>query len=190
MSEDLASGLFKQRRKSKMFLEEVYFWTDTIKDWKCLLHSDSNKDLVISSLKYLVDKGLMKIYAFVIMPNHIHLVWKMLAKNGKEMPHASFNKFTAHQFQKGLRQSEPYKLEMFKVNEPERSYRFWQRDALAVLMDSREKVEQKIDYIHLNPLQKRWSLVECPEDYPWSSAAFYATGEDRFGLLTHYLDEF
>jgi hypothetical protein len=57
-------------------------------------------------------------------------------------------------------------------------------------MDSREKIEQKLDYIHLNPLQEKWSLVKFSEDYRWSSAKFYDSGEDEFDLLTHYMDRF
>ena len=49
---------------------------------------------------------------------------------------------------------------------------FGKRDALAIELDSREKVEQKIDYIHLNPLQEHWNLVKYPEEYNWSSAKF------------------
>lgn len=33
------------------------------------------------------------------MPNHIHLVWELMEPNEKESPHASFMKFTWHQFQ-------------------------------------------------------------------------------------------
>jgi len=68
--------------------------------------------------------------------------------------------------------------------------RVWQRDALAILMDSRAKVEQKIEYIHLNPLQERWSLADRPENYKWSSARFYEEEIDDFGFITHYLERF
>lgn len=84
-------------RNSRMSIGEVYFWTSTIKDWKHLLNQDKYKTLIIDCLKELVDKQLIKVYAYVIMPNHIHLVWELLEKNGKEMPHASFNKKTAHE---------------------------------------------------------------------------------------------
>ena len=57
-----------------MSIGEVYFWTSTIKDWKYLLNQDKYKTLIIDCLKELVDKQLIKVYAYVIMPNHIHLV--------------------------------------------------------------------------------------------------------------------
>lgn len=74
-----------------------YFYTDTIHEFRHLLTNDELKMVCINSWKYLVDHNLVKIYAYVIMPNHIHLLWKMLSLNGKESPAGSFAKFTAHQ---------------------------------------------------------------------------------------------
>jgi len=50
-------------------------------------------------------------------------------------------------------------------------------------------MQQKIDYIHNNPLQDKWQLVQYPEDYKYSSARFYETGVDEFDLLTHHMGE-
>lgn len=189
----MSSGndIFRVQRNSKMFLNEVYFWTDTIRDWKHLLNTDEFKQLIIESWKYLVQREKVSIYGFVIMPNHIHVVWEMKEKNGKEMPHASFNKFTAHQFLLKLSEADKGRLKLFGTPEEiERSHRFWQRDPLAVLMDSKEKVEQKLNYIHLNPLQDHWNLAKRPEDYKWSSACFYERGIDEFGIITDYRDRF
>ncbi|MEE1946941.1 transposase [Pedobacter sp. KR3-3] len=177
-------------RNSRMNLEKVYFWTSTVKDWKLLLKSDSYKQLIVDCLDELVKRKMIIVYAFVIMPNHIHLVWEAMGKNGNEMPHASFNKKTAHELVKDLKLNDPTLLLHFKVSEKERAYRIWQRDALAILMDSRAKVEQKVNYIHLNPLQERWSLADRPENYKWSSAKFYEEGIDDFGFITHYLEKF
>ena len=80
------------------------------------------------------------------------------------MPHASFNKKTAHVILKDLKLHHARVLEFFKVNEKEREYRIWQRDALAVEMDSKKKLEQKIDYIHGNPLHEKWNLAKRPEN--------------------------
>jgi putative transposase len=49
---------------------------------------------------------------------------------------------------------------------------------------------QKLNYIHLNPLQERWNLAERPEEYHWSSAKFYDNGVDDFGFITHFMDRF
>lgn len=173
-----------------MVLGEVYFWTNTIKDWKHLLRPDKYKQLIIKTLRELKQKELIVVYGLVIMPNHLYLIWEALHKNGREMPHASFNKLTSHEIVKDLKCLHPNVLPYFKVLEKERQYRIWQRDPLAVLMDSKSKLEQKLHYLHLNPLQERWNLAASPEEYYWSSAYFYEFGEDRFNLFTHYMDKF
>lgn len=172
-------------RNSRMELEETYFWTDTI-NWKNLLKPDKYKQLLIEVLKGLVLKKCIVIYGFVFMPNHIHLIWKMMRKNGHEMPYASFNKASAHLIIKDLKANHQRVLPYFKVENSEREYRVWQRDALAIPILSREMLEQKLEYIHLNPLQEKWQLSDYLQNYLWSSARFYEEGKDTFDLLTHY----
>jgi putative transposase len=113
-----------------------------------------------------------------------------MGMNGKEKPHASYNTATAHEIRIDLMLNHPKVLDHFRVNEREREFRFWQRDPLAILLDTEEKLDQKLEYIHLNPLQEKWNLCEQPEDYPWSSAAYYEYGKSPFGFLSHYNDRF
>jgi REP element-mobilizing transposase RayT len=70
----------QKNRNSQMSIGEIYFWTCTIKDWKNLLKPDKYKQIVIDCLKELKEKNLITIYAYVIMPNHIHIVWEMNKK--------------------------------------------------------------------------------------------------------------
>jgi putative transposase len=184
---EMRSGI----RKSRMQLNVVYFWTGTIKDWRMLLVEDQFKEMIIGCWQELVKRNKILIYGFVIMPNHLHVIWEMAEMNGKEMSHASFNKFTSHQFLKNIRTNSPSMLAEYREeNDPERKHQFWQRDPLAVKMYSRKVVEQKLEYIHLNPLQENWNLATRPESYRWSSSKFYETGEDEFKIITHYMDRF
>jgi len=185
----MENSFFKVKRKSVMELGEIYFWTATIHKWIPLLQTDSAKDMILNSLKYLSTKDKIDVYAFVIMPNHIHLIWKLNALNGKELPHASFLKFTAHAFKAELIKT-PEKLSRFFVDEGNKEFNFWQRDSLAVKLTSREMAFQKMDYIHKNPLADHWNLATRPEDYLFSSASFYEKGEDRFGVLKDIREEF
>jgi len=61
-------------RNSIMLLNEVYFWTDTVKDWKHLLKQDKYKQNIIDSWKWLKERNLINIYGFVIMPNHLLVI--------------------------------------------------------------------------------------------------------------------
>ncbi len=178
------------RRKSHMSLGEVYFWTNTINNWNNLLSHETLKLVIINQLQWLIKNNKIKVYGYVIMPNHMHILWEMIEKNGKEMPHASFNKWTGSRFLVFLRDAYPQRVWPYYENTNARNHRFWQRDALAIKIWSRRVFEQKLNYIHMNPLQERWSLVKKPADYKWSSAAYYECGFDEFGIVSHYYDRF
>ena len=57
--------------------EYIGFFTATILEWQKLLKPHKYKQIILDSLKYLVEQKKVKVYAFVIMPNHIHLLWKI-----------------------------------------------------------------------------------------------------------------
>lgn len=168
-----------------MELEKLYFFTASILNWKQLLAREKYKKLIIQSLSFLSQKEKINVYGFVIMPNHIHLIWEMIELNGKESPHASFLKFTSHEIQKDLRRSHPNILEDFKVQSEIRNYQFWQRDSLPIELYSPEVIFQKLNYIHNNPCQGKWLLSNSPLEYEFSSAAFYESGKNDFGFLKH-----
>jgi putative transposase len=126
------------------------------------------------------------VYGFVIMPNHIHLIWQIQDGFKREMIQNRFLKFTAQQMKFRLIDTNDQRLSQFLVNAKDRQYQFWKRNSLSVDLWSPNVFMQKLDYIHSNPLQDKWQLVKYPEDYKYSSARFYETGMDEFGLLTHY----
>lgn len=95
--------MYSTHRKSNTQFGRIYFWTATIHKWLPLLETEKNKFLLTSYLKQLSDKRLITVFAFVIMPNHIHLVWRQNEMNGKETPKGSFLKYSAHEFLKGLK---------------------------------------------------------------------------------------
>ena len=81
--------------------------------------------VIINSLQWLVQKKLVKIYGYVIMPNHIHLLWEQLAMNGKEFPKNSFEKFTAKTFIEKMKVNNDIALKDYKVKAVDRSYNIW-----------------------------------------------------------------
>lgn len=174
------------KRQGQMDFYNSYFYTETIFNFAHLLADDNIKLIIINSLKYLVKQQLVDIYAFVIMPNHIHLIWNMLKMNGKESPATSFTKFTAHQIKSYLITRNPILLEEYKSEKVDRSYQFWKCDPLAIPLSTENILIQKLDYIHFNPTIEKWGLCQYPEDYKWSSASFYENAIDEFGILKHF----
>ena len=180
---------FTNERKSKMVLGELYFWTATINNWIPILEPDHRKRIVIDSLLHLSHSGFITVYGYVIMPNHIHLIWRLNKMNGGELPHASFLKFTSRLFLNELKNF-PELLSRFCVNQANKYYNFWQRDSKAFLLFSKKVAFQKLNYTHKNPISGKWNLCEYPEQYVYSSASFYETGIDQFGLVVDIREEF
>ena len=167
----------------------IQFFTATNLWWKKLLKPDKYKQIIVDSLAFLVENNRVKVYGFVIMPNHIHVIWKINENFKREDVQRDFFKFTAQQIKKDLEENHPAVLPHFEVNLKDRKYQFWERNPLSVDLYSRKVVYQKLTYIHNNPLQEKWQLVERPEDYWFSSYRFYEFGMDDFCFLTHYLED-
>jgi putative transposase len=151
---------YKDKRKSYMEIGKVFFWTATINNWKHLLGEDKLKEVVVQSLRTLSERRLIDVFAFVIMPNHIHLIWRTKALHGKETAQGSL-KFTAHEFKKMLKDNNT-ELQKYAVDAHNKKYEFWQRDSLTVPLYSRYMMLQKLNYIHLTPLAAHWNLANEP----------------------------
>jgi putative transposase len=65
----------------------------------------------------------------------------------------------------------------------DRMYQFGERNPLSVDLYSPSVMYQKLEYIHENPV--RAGLCSIPEDYNYSSASFYETGETEWIWLSH-----
>lgn len=175
-----------ERRKSFMFPEQVYFYTHSISNFRTLLGADDLKRVIVQSLAFLAQNNLFIVYGFVIMPNHVHFIWKPLSTERKERPGNSFTKFSAHRFKEYLLKNDSKFLESFYVGKSDRQFQFWQRDPLSIPLTSERALIQKLNYIHLNPIRDKWKLADLPEKYFWSSAKFYEKAVDEFGFITHF----
>jgi putative transposase len=162
------------------------FFTATILEWKKLLGPDKYKEIVLKSMKFLVDDNRVQIHGFVIMPNHIHILWRI--ENGilKQDVQRDFLKFSAQRIKKDILFYHPNVLLEFLVNASDRKYQFWERTALSIDIFYKEVFFQKLAYIHQNPVRAKLCADAC--DYKYSSARFYRTGVDEWRFLTRYQD--
>jgi REP element-mobilizing transposase RayT len=160
------------------------FFTATILEWKHLLSHDKYKDIIIESLRYLVADGRVYVYGFVIMNNHIHIVWHIREGNRQEKVQQSFLKYTAQQIKFDLEKHHPEQLQDFYVGACDRHYQFWERNPLSIELWTEAVLLQKLNYVHQNPV--RAGLCGEGADYHYSSAAFYEKGINSFGMLRRY----
>jgi putative transposase len=152
------------------------------------LEKEEYKNVIIDSLQWLTDEGKIDVFAFIIMPNHIHFIWRVKEPNGKESPQGSFLKYTAHMFKRMLRNEGNGKLAAYKTQAENKKYEFWQRDSLAIPLFTRKVAMQKLNYLHNNPLKEHWNLVKDPCDYKYSSARYYELNEKTFPFLKDLLE--
>ncbi len=154
----------------------LFFVTATIVDWIRLLEKKQYKDIVLDSLKWLHTNDRLKLYAFVIMPNHLHFISKPTNKYSINQILQIFGSFTAHEFLKKLKNGNLRLLKYFKeVAQKENiksNHHFWQK-IQAKNIYSVKYLKQKLEYVHNNPIAKNWQLANERSDYEYSSACFY-----------------
>jgi REP element-mobilizing transposase RayT len=120
------------------------------------------------------------------MSNHVHLLAKSNTNNLSSTIR-DFKSYTSklmlEQIQTINESRKDWMLKIFETaafdNKRNTNYQFWTHDNHAEHVFSNKFMEQKLDYIHFNPV--RAGIVEKPEDYIYSSAKDYA-GEK--GIIT------
>jgi REP element-mobilizing transposase RayT len=93
--------------------------------------------------KFLVSDKRIELNAFIIMSNHIHLIWQPLFGYTPSGIQSSFMKYTAQQLKRSLLENDAETLSVFKVNKYDREYQIWKRE-LEYRIDFRELIQTKI----------------------------------------------
>lgn len=164
----------------------IYFITPTIVNWIDLFTRQAYSELVLDSLRYSQkEKGLI-IHAWCIMPSHLHLI---ISKSGNEQLSSivrDFKKFTSKAIIKEIENiaesRREWLLRDFKAaGMPIKritNYKVWQDGNHPVELDTNSMLEQRLSYLHNNPVEH--GIVFQAEDYCYSSAIDYCGGQ---GLL-------
>ncbi len=171
--------------------DAMYYVTFQVVNWIDVFTRLEYKDIVINSLKYCQEKKGLKVYAFVLMSNHLHALLQS-AENKLSQTIKEFKSFTAKEIikliQTNLESRSQWMLKLFeeaaKKHKRNERYQFWTHDNHAEIIFSNKFFDQKVSYIHENPV--RAGIVEYPEEYIYSSAAVYA-GKSNI-LNIEYLD--
>lgn len=152
--------------------EHIYKWFDILKRKQC------------------------QVLSFVIMPNHLHLLVFIPTASGRiDTLMGNGKRFMAYQVIEKLQQqmdTETLALLAKGVNASDRKrgklHQVFQPsfDIKTCLTDA--FTQQKLDYIHLNPVSKKWNLVDDYRNYEHSSARFYELNLPCKTPLTHWRD--
>ncbi len=157
----------------------IYFLTFTVIEWIDLFSRQIYKDIIIDSLKFCQDKKGLKLHAYVIMSNHMHSVMSAENSNLSDIIR-DFKTHTSKEFTKTIKNIDEsrkkWMLNLFefeaKKHKKNKFYQVWTNDNHPEELLSNEFIDQKIDYIHNNPIEA--GIVDEAEKYIYSSARDYA----------------
>jgi putative transposase len=124
---------------------------------------------------------MVDLIAYVIMPNHLHLIlyFKEISKLSDFI--RDVKKFSSRNIRLELQKGKYLNiLKQLEFQKGEQIYKVWQDRYDAKVIRSNDILITKIKYIHDNPVSKR--LVERTEDWKSSSAGFYSGLESELPL--------
>ena len=158
----------------------IYFITSSIVNWIDIFTRKDYSDIIVDALNYChAHKGL-QIHAWCLMSSHLHLL-ASVAYEKPALPDImrDFKKFTSKKIIETIeainKSRKSWLLDKFefagRFNTKIKDYKVWQDGYHPVACFSKDFLEQKLDYIHNNPVKA--SLVREPNHYALSSAIDY-----------------
>ena len=165
--------------------EGTYFITMSIVGWIDVFVRPELKHVIIDSLKHCQkEKGLV-INAWCLMPSHLHMIVRTSKVPLSDIMR-DFKKFTAKEIVNVIdrihESRKEWMLEMFSDVadglKRVKNYKVWQDGNHPELLFSNEFLQQKLDYVHMNPVVAEF--VDEPEYYWYSSARDYSTKQKGF----------
>jgi len=168
----------------KKIIHHPVFFTATIRHWKRLLKPQKYKEIILDQLREQIKWNQLIVYSYCIMDNHIHIIWQVKGDTKPSELQKKFLEVCSKRIKSDLEVNHPRVLELFKSRQKDRRYHFWKRCALSIELYNGSIFQQKLNYIHNNPVAA--GICDQPEKYLYSSAFYYETGVDKTNILTHY----
>ncbi len=156
--------------------DEVNFLTITAVEWVDVFTRRIYNDFIINCLVHCQQQKGLQIFAYVLMTNHLHLVVRATTIPLSDVLR-DFKTYSSKELVKLIRDNpqesrKDWMLALFQkhgVHNPlNKHYQFWQNENHPVVLSNPVIFQQKVDYVHQNPV--RTGLVDEPGHYLYSSA--------------------
>ncbi len=161
----------------------LYFVTSTIVDWYPVFTKSSYFNIIINSLEYCRQEKGLRIYAYVIMLNHLHLIVSTDDKDPKNLSNVfrDFKRFSSKEITRLLQEEGKRRaLALFEkaaIQDGRKNiFKVWQGGFHPKGIYDEKFGLQKMEYIHNNPVKKGY--VSKPEYWFYSTAGFYSGFND------------
>ncbi len=165
----------------------AYFVSFAIVNWIDVFTRIQYFDIIIESFEYCRKNKGMELYGYCIMPSHIHFIFRSSLGDPSGLMR-DFKGFTSRKLLKAIEENpqeskKEWMLWMFeragKKNSNVQHRQFWQQNNNPIEIWSLKVFEQKLNYIHYNPVET--GFVIDPIDWKYSSARNY--GNDDHTIL-------
>ncbi|WP_293303070.1 transposase [Pedobacter sp. UBA4863] len=166
--------------------EQLYFISFAVVYWLDAFVRNEYREVLLDSLRYCQKNKGLEVYAWCIMTSHVHLIIGTTDKKMEDILR-DFKSYTSSQLRKAISENpqesrREWLLWMMqragKKNINNNGFQFWQQDNHPIELWDNYMKEQKLNYLHQNPVMS--GFVSKAEDYLYSSAIDYC-GEK--GLL-------
>ena len=157
--------------------DHPYFLTFTVVGWIDVFTRSRYSDVIMESLSFCQQQKGLQVYAYVIMPSHVHLVAR--STDGKlNNIIRDFKSFTAKKIlelisDKQRESRREWLLDQFSQaagqTKQNKVHQFWQKTNHATELSNPVVFDQKVDYVHNNPVAA--GLVMDAESWVYSSAS-------------------
>lgn len=181
-------------RKYKIHSQEhFYFITFSVVDWIDVFIREEYRNIFFESIQYCQkEKGLL-VGAYCMMTSHIHMALGTNGRNTLEDIIRDLKSYTSRHIRKYMENNphesrKKWMIEMMmkagKAKSNNHDFQFWQQHNHPIELSTNEILQQKIDYIHENPVKA--GFVDMAANWLLSSARDY---EGRRGFIDIYLLE-
>lgn len=162
----------------------VHFLTFQVINWVDVFTRQRYRDIIVENLNYCVQHKGLKIYSWVIMSNHVHLICSH--ENNLSGVIRDFKSYTSKLIIQSMieypESRRDWMLFQFrlrgKMNSRNMNHQFWTHTNHAVQLLTTELIEKTVNYIHENPARAGW--VSESMHYSYGSAVDYA---DKKGFV-------
>ena len=153
---------------------DPHFITLSVSHWIPLFTNPQSVEILLEGFKLLQTENNLKIYSYVILENHLHLV---ASSDDISKTIQKFKKFTAKKLLDLLKERNIItileQLSFYKKTHKKIStYQVWQEGIESKLIENENMMIQKIEYIHKNPVKRGY--VDEAKHWRYSSARDYA----------------
>jgi len=169
-------------RKHRFYNKEgLYFVSFATINWIDIFIREEYFEKIVESLDWCRKNKGMEIYAWCIMPSHVHLIFRARDNNPGELL-KSFKMFTSKALRKMIEENlhesrKEWILWMMKQaglkNSNVKDMQFWQQNNKPIELS--EIIDQKVDYIHNNAVLA--GFVTEASYWKYSSAIDYSGGK-------------